>query len=218
MASGRWLVARTVSQSLREPELKPKTEGPRPKAQGPRRRELRFRAVPTLPEEAAPLVGRVKFFFAFLPYLRFPRTLVQAHGGDMPRGMAGARHVTRGPIPRGPKMEWAIGLPMTLDRRAASLGGIAGVSARSDRTGANDGLYCPSGSRKPRLVKQQRAVARNSKPGRLPMAAVRLSERVYTTRAGPIASGISGEPRADRHRRSSQGRGRDSNCQQLAEI
>ena len=57
----------------------------------------------------------------------------------MPRGMAGAWHVTRGPIPRGPKKEWAIGLPITLDRRAASLGGVAGVSARSDRTGAYDG-------------------------------------------------------------------------------
>ena len=68
----------------------------------------------------------------------------------MPRGRAGAWHVTRGPIPRGPNENWAIELPITLDRRAVSLGDIAEVSALR-RNGGQDG---PRGtvpfSRRPR--------------------------------------------------------------------
>ena len=56
VVGGRW--PELVPTSLREGP----SQGPRPKTEGPRPKtaRIRFRAVPTLPEEAAPLVGRVK--------------------------------------------------------------------------------------------------------------------------------------------------------------
>ena len=103
---------------------------------------------------------------------------------------------------------------MTLDRRAASLGGIAGVSARLRQNGGQRRTACPSGSRKPRIAKDQLAVARvraylpaalvvgriSIRPGNagrmgqsvLPAAAL-LSERTYTIPGGPISRRVSGD-------------------------
>ena len=240
VASGRWPVARTGShRRRREPKRRSKTKGPRPKTA-----RIRFRAVPTLPEEAAPLVGRVKHVDAascrvrsvqvaacgtsvkrqdaasttwcVLPCLRFPRTLVQARGGDMPRGMARAWHVTRGPIPRGPKN----GMGDRASHNARSPGGLLRRYRRGIRAlRQNGGLrrtVCSSGSRKPRIAKDQPAVAgiraylpaalvvgrtsiRPPNAGRMGKsvlpAAVLLSERSYTIPAGPISSRVSGDRR-----------------------
>ena len=203
------------------PELVPTrsenpSQGPRPKAQDPRPKtaRIRFRAVPTLPEAAAPLVGRVKRVDAASCRVRSVQVAVRgtsmkrqdaasttgcvssllalsadvspARGGDMPRGMAGAWHVTRGPIPRGPKN----GMGDRASQNARSPGGLLGRYRRGLRAlRQNGGLRrtegdspifaaaalsgcgtshvprklgqspCPSGSRKPRLSKEQPAVA-----------------------------------------------------------
>ena len=211
MVSGRWPVARTGSYALREPvrpdRRKTKGQGRRPKTA-----RIRFRAVPTLPEEAAPLrrqgesrrrassvfvravhcfgtaaAARCRLYsLAFLPLLALSADVSPARGGDMPRGMAGAWHVTRGPIPRGPKN----GMGDRASHNARSPGGLLGRYRRGLRAlRQNGGLRrtegdspifaaaalsgcgtshmprklgqspCPSGSRKPRIAKEQPAVA-----------------------------------------------------------
>ena len=187
---------------------RPKAKGPRPKAQDPRPKaqaqggEISVSCCPDVARggrtsrrqgEVASSCWRGSSTaaptpeHASLPYLRFPRTLVQARGGDMPRGMAGAWHVTRGPIPRGPKN----GMGDRASHSVRSPGGLLGrYRPRSPRLRQNGGQRrtegdspifaaaalpgcgtshmprklgqspCPSGSRKPRIAKELLAVAR----------------------------------------------------------
>ena len=71
------------------------------------------------------------------------------------------RHVTRIADPARTENEQGDrSFLLSLDRLAASLGGVAEVSARSNRTGACDGLSPrPSDSKKPQLAKDRPAVA-----------------------------------------------------------